>query len=63
MLENPLVLSVDLGGSKILTAVVNSKGDILSRDHSITPATKGPEAVIQVILKSKQRALNWYDHC
>ena len=58
MPENPLVLSVDLGGSKILTAVVNSKGDILSRDHSITPAAKGPEAVIQAILESTQRALS-----
>jgi glucokinase len=58
MPENPLVLSVDLGGSKILTAVVNNKGDILSRDHSITPAAKGPEAVIQAILESTQRALN-----
>ena len=57
MSNNPVVLSVDLGGSKILTAVVNSKGDILSRDHSITPA-EGPEAVIRAILKSTQRALN-----
>ncbi|NQT04741.1 MAG: ROK family protein, partial [Dehalococcoidia bacterium] len=58
MPENPLVLSVDLGGSKILTAVVNSKGDILARDHSITPAAKGPEAVIRAILESTQRALS-----
>lgn len=58
MSEDPLVLSVDLGGSKILTAVVNSKGDMLSRDQSITPAVKGPEAVIQAILESTQRALN-----
>ena len=58
MSYNPLVLGIDLGGSKILTAVVNSKGDILSRDHNITPAAKGPEAVIQVILESIKRTLN-----
>ena len=59
MRENtePLSLGVDLGGSKILTAVANSQGNILSRDHSVTPATKGPEAVIQAILESAGRAL------
>jgi len=52
----PLALGVDLGGSKILTAVVNSKGIILSRDYRATPADKGPEAVIREILKSANHA-------
>jgi len=52
-----LILGVDLGGSKILTAVTNSQGKMLSRDHSITPASKGYEAVIQSILESVHRAL------
>ncbi len=56
--QNPLVLGVDLGGSKILTAVVNIKGEMLSRDQGITPAVKGPEAVIQAMLESMERALN-----
>ncbi len=60
MSENhaPLFLGVDLGGTKILTAVANSNGKMLSRDHSITPATKGHEAVIQSILESIGRALD-----
>ncbi len=60
MRENhqPLILGIDLGGSKILTAVTNSQGNVLSRDHSITPAAKGPEAVIQAILESAGRALD-----
>jgi len=58
MRKKPLVLGVDLGGSKILTAVVNGQGKMLSRDHSITPAAKGPDAVIQAILESTDRALN-----
>lgn len=53
-----LVLGIDLGGTKILTAVANSLGKVLSRDHSVTPATKGPEAVIQSILESVGRALD-----
>jgi len=52
-----LILGVDLGGSKILTAVISSQGKMLSRDHSVTPARKGHEAVIQSILESAHRAL------
>ena len=52
-----LILGIDLGGTKILTAVTNSQGKMLSRDHSITPAPKGHEAVIQSILESAHRAL------
>ena len=56
-----LILGVDLGGTKILTAVVNSQGKMLSRDHSITPAQKGHKAVIQSILESVYRALGQAD--
>ena len=56
-----LILSIDLGGSKILTAVTNSQGKMLSRDHSITPALKGYEAVIHSILESAYRALKQAD--
>ncbi len=56
-ISEPLILGVDLGGSKILTAVTNAQGKMLSRDHGITPAAKGPEAVIQSILESAGRAL------
>jgi glucokinase len=52
-----LILGVDLGGSKILTAVVNSRGEMLSSDESTTPVTEGREVVIQSILESAQRAL------
>jgi glucokinase len=60
MSENPesLGLGIDLGGTKILTAVADAHGKILSRDHSITQAVKGQEAVIQSILESVDRVLN-----
>jgi glucokinase len=58
---NDLILGIDLGGTKILTAVANSQGKMLSRDHSITPAKKGHEAVIQSILESVYRALEQAD--
>jgi glucokinase len=53
----PLTLGIDLGGSKILTAVVNSQGKILASDENITPVTKCGEAIIQSILDSAHRVL------
>ncbi|MFC2047860.1 ROK family protein [Chloroflexota bacterium] len=53
-----LVLGIDLGGTKILTAVANTQGEMLSRDHSITPAKEGKEAVVKSILESVGRALD-----
>ncbi|MEJ2041619.1 MAG: ROK family protein, partial [Desulfosarcinaceae bacterium] len=50
-------MGIDLGGTKILTAVVNTKGEMLSRDHSITPAEKGQDAVIQSIYQSMEHSL------
>ena len=52
-----LTLGIDLGGTKILTAVVNSQGEMLSSDECLTPATKSREAVIQSILNSAHRVL------
>ncbi len=52
-----LILGIDLGGSKILTAVVKPWGDILSSDESATPATEKHEVVIQSIIDSAHSAL------
>jgi len=52
-----LILGVDLGGSKILTAVVKPGGEMLSSDESATPATEGRDIVIQSILDSAHSAL------
>jgi len=56
-----LILGVDLGGTKILTAVVEPQGEVLSDNESMTPATKGREEVIQSIVKSAHRALKQAD--
>jgi glucokinase len=52
-----LTLGIDLGGSKILTAVVDTRGEMLSSDESTTPATKERETLIRSILDSGDRAL------
>ncbi len=56
--RNTLSLGIDLGGTKILAAVANMQGEMLSRDHSITPAKEGQEAVVKSILESVERALD-----
>jgi len=60
MSDNPdtKILGIDLGGTKILTAVANAQGKMLSRDHSITPAKEGQDAVVKSILESVGRALD-----
>jgi glucokinase len=52
-----LNLGIDLGGSKILTAVVDPQGRILSSNESMTPATEGRDVVIQSIEDSARSAL------
>ncbi|MDD5083239.1 MAG: ROK family protein [Dehalococcoidales bacterium] len=40
------ILAVDLGGTKIMVALVSSSGQIIARERTLTPASEGPGAVI-----------------
>lgn len=62
MSENskPLV-SVDIGGTKILTAIISSNGQILAREHVPTLAEQGPNAVIERIFMSIRQVLTRWD--
>lgn len=53
-----LTLGVDLGGTKILTALIDHHGEMLARDQSPTPAEKGPEEVIRAIRESAGRCFD-----
>ena len=44
------VLAVDLGGTKIVTALITPQGEILSREYSPTLAEEGVDTVIKRIL-------------
>jgi glucokinase len=46
------VLAVDLGGTKIVTALITPQGEILSREYIPTLAEEGVEPVIKRILSS-----------
>ena len=56
--QNSVILGIDLGGTKILTAVVDKKGHMQSRDYAATPAEEGPDAVMGAILASAGRTLD-----
>ncbi len=51
-------IGIDLGGTKILTAVVDSSGHVLATAKKSTQAEKGPEAVIERIEKTMDEALD-----
>ena len=54
--EQP-VLTVDLGGTKIMAAVVLSDGKVLSRNYCLTMADKGPEIVIDRVIFAVNKAM------
>ena len=45
-----LVLAIDLGGTKIASAIISNEGDVLARDYRLTLADEGVEPVISRIL-------------
>ncbi|NJM41581.1 MAG: ROK family protein [Anaerolineae bacterium] len=57
MAKNKFTIGIDLGGTKILSGVVDDKGKIISRAKKTTHADKGPEVVIERIIKSMEEAL------
>ena len=50
MTRERLVIGIDLGGTKISTALANSAGKIIARDYRKTLASEGPDAVIARML-------------
>jgi glucokinase len=51
-----LILGIDLGGTKILTAVIDALGNIRTLDQRITLAEKGPPAVMDAIWASAEHS-------
>jgi len=54
----PPVLSVDLGGTKIITAIVSNQGQIIAREYCLTLAEEGPQSVINRILSAIDHLLS-----
>ncbi|MFC1897547.1 ROK family protein [Chloroflexota bacterium] len=52
------VLAIDLGGTKILTAIISNEGQVMAREYCLTLANEGPEAVISRILSAINHILS-----
>jgi len=53
----PYVIGVDLGGTKILAAVVDTEGAIVAEAKMRTKAEKGPDLVIERLARTVRQAL------
>ncbi|MDD5082040.1 MAG: ROK family protein [Dehalococcoidales bacterium] len=51
------ILAVDLGGTKIMVALVSSSGQVIARERTPTPAGQGPVAVIDRLVSTLERLL------
>jgi glucokinase len=56
-METKKIISVDLGGTKILSALVNSKNEIVSRVKIPTDPSKGKESLLKGIAASVEQLL------
>jgi glucokinase len=55
--DNPPVLGIDLGGTKILGAVVDAEGTVLGRAKVSTPARRGGPAILEAIVRASEEAM------
>ena len=53
----PYVIGMDLGGTKILAAVVDAEGQILAQAKRATRAVDGPDAVIKRMARTARKAV------
>ena len=56
-MEKKYVVGVDLGGTKIYTALVNLKGEIIEEITVKTEAEKGEKVVLDNLLKTIDKVL------
>ncbi|MBL7223873.1 MAG: ROK family protein, partial [Candidatus Brocadiae bacterium] len=55
--EPSLYIGVDVGGTKVLAALVQSTGEIVARHRCPTPRDASPEATVEAIMQAMEGAL------
>ena len=55
------VLAIDLGGTKVIAAVISDKGEVMAREYYLTLADEGPRAVINRMLSAIDHLLSAQD--
>ncbi|MBA7643988.1 hypothetical protein ES703_51723 [subsurface metagenome] len=54
------VLAIDLGGTKIITAIIANSGQVMAKEYYLTLADEGPQSVIERIFSAIDRL---FSHC
>ncbi len=52
------VLAIDLGGTKIITAIISDEGEVIAKEYCLTLADEGVESVIERILSAIDHILS-----
>ena len=52
------VLAIDLGGTKIITAIIANSGQVMAKEYYLTLADEGPQSVIERIFSAIDRLLS-----
>jgi len=52
------VLAIDLGGTKIIAAIISNKGQVIAKEYRLALADEGPQAVIKRILSAIDHLLS-----
>ena len=52
------VLAIDLGGTKIITAIIANSGQVMAKEYYLTLADEGPQSVIEKIFSAIDRLLS-----
>ena len=52
------VLAIDLGGTKVITAIISNSGQVMAKDYQLTLADERPQAVIERIFSAIDHLLS-----
>lgn len=58
IIPDPYLLGIDIGGSKILTAITNPSGEIISSDYTVTPAREDVSKITEELIASIHRSVD-----
>jgi len=59
--DEPPVLAIDMGGTKVITAIISGEGQVVARDYHLTLADEGVQAVINKVFSAVDHLLDTTD--
>ncbi len=59
--NKPPVLAIDLGGTKVIAAIISDEGEVMAREYHHTLANEGPQPIINRMLLSIDHLLSAQD--